>query len=89
MTKKNTGHLLSIYCPECRRVTDKISFNLLREARKVTVRCPECQRATYIEYDGKRASLWHQDDDFERIYSEMTPAERKDFKAFVQGKNKK
>jgi len=89
MTTKNTGHLLSIYCPQCRRVTDKISFNLLREAGKVTVRCPECQRATYIEYDGERASLFHQDDELENIYSEMTPAERKGFRNLVKGKKEK
>jgi len=86
MTKENTGHLLSVYCPQCRKVTDKISFNLLREAGKVRASCPLCQRLTYIEYDGKIASLYHQDDDFERIYDEMTAAEKKDFKAFIQGK---
>lgn len=86
MNTKNSGHLLSVYCPECGRVTDKISFNLLREAGKVSVQCPQCQRRTYITYDGTTASLYHQDDDFERIVDEMTPAERKDFKAFVEGK---
>jgi len=86
MEMKNTGHLLSVYCPQCRKVTDKISFNLLREAGKVTVLCPVCQRATYVEYNGKRASLYHQDDGFERIYSEMTPGEKKDFQSFVEGK---
>ena len=88
MTVKNTGRLLSVYCPECRKVTDKISFNLLREAVKVSVSCPQCQRVTYIEYNGKMASLYHQDDDFQRIYEEMTPVERKDFKAFVTGRKK-
>ena len=86
MTAKNTGHLLSIYCPSCKKVTDNISFNLLREAGKVKALCPECQRATYIEYDGKYASLYHQDDGFERVIEEMSPAERQDFKAFVEGK---
>ena len=85
MTVKNTGHLLSIYCPDCRKVTDKISFNLLREAGKVTANCPQCQRATYIEYNGKQAHIYHQDDDFLRVYDEMTPAEKKKFKAFVKG----
>ena len=89
MTMKNTGHLLSIYCPECQKVTDKISFNLLREAGKVSVSCPQCQRVTYIEYNGKIASIYHQDDDFQRIYEEMTPAERKDFKNFIQGNKNK
>jgi ribosomal protein S27E len=86
MTTKNTGHLLSVYCPECRRVTDKISFNLLREAGKVCVRCPQCEKATYIAYNGTMATLYHQDDEFEKIYAEMTSTERKDFKAFVHGK---
>ena len=87
-TARNTGHLLSIYCPVCRKVTDKISFNLLREARKVITDCPYCQRTTYIEYNGKYARLYHQDDAFERVIDEMTPAERKDFKDFIDGKKK-
>jgi ribosomal protein S27E len=79
----NTGRLLSVYCPECRKVTDKVSFNLLREAGKVSVRCYLCQRVTYIEYDGKMAYLYHQDDDFERVYGKMSPEGREEFKAFV------
>jgi len=86
MTRKNTGHLLSVYCPVCKKVTDKISFNLLREAGKVKAFCPECQRVTYIEYNGKYAAIYHQDDGFERVWEEMTPAQRKDFKAFVDGR---
>ena len=88
MTKKNTGHLLSIYCPQCKKVTDRISFNLLREAGKVRIFCPECHRATYIEYNGKYATLYHQDDNFERIWEDMSPAERKDFRNFIEGKKK-
>ena len=88
MTVKNTGRLCSIYCPSCRKVTDKISFNLLREAGKAAVYCPVCSRATYLEYDGKRASIMHQDYEFERIFEEMTPEQRKDFKDFIQGKKK-
>jgi hypothetical protein len=88
MTEKNTGHLLSVYCPECRKVTDKISFNLLREAGKVCALCPQCQRRTYIEYDGKQATLYHQDDAFEEAIESMTPAQRQDFKTFIQGKKK-
>jgi len=83
MTAKNTGHLLSVYCPNCKKVTDKISFNLLRETGKVKALCPHCQRITYIEYNGNYASLYHQDDEFERIWEEMTPSGRKDFKAFI------
>ena len=86
MTMKNTGHLLSVYCPACKKVTDKISFNLLREAGKVRAFCPECQRITYIDYNGKYASLYHQDDVFERIIEEMGPEGQKDFKDFVEGK---
>jgi hypothetical protein len=70
----------------CRKVTDKISFNLLREAGKVRAYCPQCQRITYIEYNGKEATLYHLDDNFARIIEEMTPEERVDFKAFVEGK---
>jgi endogenous inhibitor of DNA gyrase (YacG/DUF329 family) len=90
VTAKNTGHLLSVYCPACHKVTDKISYNLLREAGKVTVYCPLCQRPTYIHYDGKSAQVYHPDEGFERIIEEMKPAERKDFKEFVKGgKNEK
>ena len=80
MTQKNTGHLLSVYCPECRKVTDKISFNLLREAGKVTVLCPQCQRATYLEYDGKSVTIFHQDDDIERLARSLSSAVRDDSK---------
>ena len=86
---KNTGRLLSIYCPECKKVTDKISFNLLRETGKVKTLCPNCQRATYIEYNGKYASLYHQDDGFENVWDKMTPAEQKEFKAFIEGRSVK
>ena len=86
MNVKNTGHLCSVYCPSCRKVTDKISFNLLRESGKVTVYCSQCQGVTYLEYNSKGASVFHQNDDFDRIYEEMTPEERKDFKDFIQGK---
>jgi len=88
MTVKNTGQLCSVYCPSCRKVTDRISFNLLREAGKVTVLCPLCQRATYLEYKGKGALLYHQDEGFERVIDDMTPAERRDFKKFIDGKKK-
>lgn len=86
MKVTNSGHLCSIYCPVCRKVTDKISFNLLREAGKVTAYCPVCQRRTFLEYDGKKAEIYHQDDGFEQIWEEMTPAQQKDFKEFIQGK---
>jgi uncharacterized Zn finger protein len=60
---ENTGRLLSIYCPSCGKVTDKISFNLLREAGGVTAVCPVCGDLTMIDYDGKRATVWHRDEE--------------------------
>ena len=86
MTLKNTGHLCSIYCPVCQKVTDKISFNLLREAKKVTAYCPVCQRRTFLEYNDKGVEIYHQDDGFEKIWDEMTPAQRKDLSEFIKGK---
>jgi predicted dithiol-disulfide oxidoreductase (DUF899 family) len=88
MTKKNTGHLLSIYCPACQKVTDKISFNLLREAGKVSVSCHQCLRVTYIEYNGKIAHLYHQDDALYQVLDDMTPKGRKELKAFVKDRKK-
>ncbi|MCL2185971.1 MAG: hypothetical protein FWB86_09000 [Treponema sp.] len=88
MEQKSPGHLCSIYCPCCRKVTDKISFNLLREAGKVTAYCPVCQRRTFLEYNGRSAVILHQDDGFEQVWDEMTPAQREDFKGFIQGKKK-
>jgi phage FluMu protein Com len=55
-TMKNTGRLCSVYCPSCGKVTQKVSFNLLREA-VVKVVCPVCLNHTTIEYDGKVATL--------------------------------
>jgi hypothetical protein len=60
-TTKNTGHLCSIYCPSCKKVTDKVSFNLLREAGRVSAACPVCREISYLEYDGKTVSLSHYD----------------------------
>ena len=70
--KKNSGQLLSIYCPQCRRVTDKISFNLLREAGMVKAHCPLCRHVTHIAYDGKRATISHSE-----IYETGTPKQHK------------
>ena len=56
---ENTGRLCSIYCPACRKVTNKISFNLLREAATVEVLCPVCLRRTVLEYDGKKVVVYN------------------------------
>ena len=56
-TQENTGRLLSVWCPECKTVTEKVSFNLLREAGKVNVICPRCGGLTTVTYDGKTAEL--------------------------------
>jgi hypothetical protein len=66
-TIENTGHLCSIYCPSCGKVTDKVSFNLLREAGRVDATCPVCRSVTYLEYDGKKVSLSHYDYDLEMV----------------------
>jgi NAD-dependent SIR2 family protein deacetylase len=59
-TLENTGHLCSVYCPTCGKVTDKISFNLLREAGRVTV-CCSCGSETYLDYDGISVTVEHKD----------------------------
>ena len=59
---RNSGHLCSVYCPGCGKVTDKVSFNLLRDAGTVRAVCPVCFGVTVIEYDGKEATLWHRDE---------------------------
>ena len=53
----NTGRLCSVYCPSCGRVTQRISFNLLREAAEVKVVCPVCFNHTLLEYDGKTVTV--------------------------------
>jgi transcription elongation factor Elf1 len=83
---KNTGHLCSVYCPVCGKVTDKISFNLLREAGKISASCPVCQSVTHLEYDGKTASVSHHDEAFDRVFTEMTAEDRKDLLDFIRGK---
>lgn len=45
-TTENTGRLCSIYCTHCKKVTTKISFNLLREAGSAEVLCPNCREST-------------------------------------------
>jgi uncharacterized Zn finger protein (UPF0148 family) len=83
---KNTGRLLSVHCPACGKVTDKISFNLLREAGKVTAQCPVCQNITYIEYDGKQATVYHHDYELENVLSSFSKEELRDFRNFLAGK---
>jgi hypothetical protein len=84
-TLENTGRLCSVYCPNCGKVTDKISFNLLREARRVTVRC-SCGGETYLEYDGKTVTVEHRDLEaeaaiqrikaFDQWFDKLSPEER-------------
>jgi Zn finger protein HypA/HybF involved in hydrogenase expression len=54
---QNSGRLCSVWCPECRVVTEKVSFNLLREAGTVNVICPRCGGLTNIVYNGKSVRL--------------------------------
>ncbi|GHV80264.1 hypothetical protein AGMMS49944_20550 [Spirochaetia bacterium] len=56
-TIQNSGHLCSVYCPECKKVIGKISFNLLREAGAVEVACSGCGSTISFEYDGKVARV--------------------------------
>ena len=58
-TLENSERLCSVYCPGSKAVTNKISFNLLREAATVEVMCPDCGRGTCIEYDGKVVKIWN------------------------------
>ena len=71
VTIKNTGHLCSVYCPNCGKVTDRISFNLLREAGTVEVTCPSCFRITVLEYSGKKITLWHHSEELEEMARSM------------------
>jgi hypothetical protein len=77
--QKNTGRLCSVYCPNCGKVTDKISFNLLREAARVTVRC-RCGGETYLEYDGKTVTVEHND-----LEAEMSIARQRNFQTWWSG----
>jgi ribosomal protein S27E len=54
----NTGRLFSVYCPDCNKVTQKVSWNLLREAGAVKAACPVCGGYTLISYNGKTAELY-------------------------------
>jgi hypothetical protein len=65
---ENTGRLCSIYCPSRGKVTDKISFNLLREAGGVTVVCPICFAETSLTYDGKRVTVNHQHEAMDEFF---------------------
>jgi endogenous inhibitor of DNA gyrase (YacG/DUF329 family) len=81
----NTGRLCSVYCPVCGKVTDKVSFNLLREAGRVAARCPVCQNDTRLDYVGQTATVTHLDAAFEGVFTEMSAEERKAFSGFVRG----
>ena len=74
---ENTGRLCSVYCPACRRVTDKISFNLLREAGTVEVLCPDCFLRTSLEYDGKKVVVSHISEMMEDLARNMAGKKKK------------
>ena len=73
---RNSGHLCSVYCPHCGKVTDKISFNLLREAGEVDVHCHSCGGVTTLEYNGKKVKVWHYDEVTERVMEDYLLAKR-------------
>jgi endogenous inhibitor of DNA gyrase (YacG/DUF329 family) len=73
---ENSGHLCSVYCPDCGKVTDKISFNLLRDAGRVTAYCPICQNITWLKYNGKMVSVSHPNKALEYVLSKE---EKKNF----------
>ena len=75
---ENTGRLCSVYCPNCGKVTDKISFNLLREAGTVEVSCHSCFRMTILEYNGKKVSLWHHSEELEEMARDMLKKRKAD-----------
>jgi NAD-dependent SIR2 family protein deacetylase len=76
---QNTGHLFSVYCPNCGKVTDKISFNLLREAGTVEVTCSSCCGITIFDYNGKKTSIWHYDAALEKMAREMVKEKKENF----------
>ena len=73
---ENSGRLCSVYCPACRKVTDKVSFNLLREAGTVEVLCPDCFRRTVLEYDGKKVVVSHISEMMEEVIKEKVRSKR-------------
>jgi len=74
---QNTGHLCSVYCPNCEKVTDKISFNLLREAKTVEVTCPTCCGITILEYNGKKAVIRHYSMELEELARQLLRGKKK------------
>jgi phage FluMu protein Com len=76
-TQENSGRLLSVWCPECKTVTEKVSFNLLREAGTVKIICPRCSGLTIITYDGKTAELSYLDTETMKIFKKAAKGEGK------------
>ena len=74
---ENTGRLCSVYCPSCRKTTDKVSFNLLREAGTVEVLCPNCFQRTVLEYNGKKVVVSHVSEKMEEIAGKMAKKSKK------------
>jgi len=73
---QNSGRLCSVYCPACRKVTDKVSFNLLREAGIVEILCPDCFRRTVLEYNGKKVVVSHVSEMMEEVVREKVKGTR-------------
>jgi Zn finger protein HypA/HybF involved in hydrogenase expression len=58
---EKSDYLCSVYCPVCDKVTDRISFNLLKAAGRLTAFCPECENITFLTYNGKDVTIRHID----------------------------
>jgi endogenous inhibitor of DNA gyrase (YacG/DUF329 family) len=59
MTKEKEDDLFPVYCPNCQRTVNAVSWKLLEKTRKVIVECPDCNGFIQFDYNGEYVSITH------------------------------
>jgi endogenous inhibitor of DNA gyrase (YacG/DUF329 family) len=59
MTKEKDDDLFPVYCPNCQKTVNAVSWKLLEKARKVVVGCPGCNGFIQFDYNGENVSITH------------------------------
>jgi endogenous inhibitor of DNA gyrase (YacG/DUF329 family) len=57
MAKTNDDVLFQVYCPNCQKTVNAVSWTLLEKAGSVTVECPGCGGWIKLVYDEETVSI--------------------------------
>jgi endogenous inhibitor of DNA gyrase (YacG/DUF329 family) len=59
MTKEKDDDLFPVYCPNCQKTVNAVSWKLLEKAVIITIDCPQCGGWIKLEYGEDGVSLSH------------------------------